>query len=442
MMPPFHPQNQTPANDVMDQFEEVFGPFDPPPDYQFEPEFKDAPPRRIPSILRQGRLFRRRRQTVVALIVTGIVLLICSEFPIMRAWGLIVPPLEYLDWIAAGLLTLSVLLWLRNTWFRGPLVYVEQGVPIIARIADFFVHLERGLNDSITGGKYVAVLQHVDPSTAKLVFSAVTHEINACFRDLAFSFQVGDYVTAVYLRSNPEKSLQLYGFLDLRPNLGIIESGKLQKGVPLRVIGCIGGLAGIFLTIAWNIYGYAKFEPLKMSYEDQALPFALGAVLLGGPILGCLAWLVQKERRRLEAKDRLAAAEGRPIYDSWRPKSGFLGMGPIMNTILLCGAVLVGGGTMLCWAFTINAMCDSSKSQLRPVRIIEIQTKTHHYLFREYDIRYEFTDEPISISRSLLTTPWEIAAFGNAQAGSAHVRRGFFGWPWVEKITPKLPNAP
>jgi len=43
------------------------------------------------------------------------------------------------------------------------------------------------------------------------------------------SYRVGDYVTAVYLKSKPDKSLCLYGFLELRPDLGLLATRAAQR---------------------------------------------------------------------------------------------------------------------------------------------------------------------------------------------------------------------
>ena len=52
---------------------------------------------------------------------------------------------------------------------------------------------------------------------------------------------------------------------------------------------------------------------------------------------------------------------------------------------------------------------------------------THHFVFWEYEIEYEFADDPTRETRKLLSTPWQVAMFGDVRTGFAHVRQGFFG---------------
>src|SRR5436189_5833683 len=112
------------------------GPFDPPRDYQFEPEFQDQPPRSIPSELRLGRHARKGRRVVWGFLAAGIICLACSPLPIVKTWGLYFLPLQYLLWIGVGCLFISALQLVSYLWSGGPYRYVKEGVPLIVRIND------------------------------------------------------------------------------------------------------------------------------------------------------------------------------------------------------------------------------------------------------------------------------------------------------------------
>ncbi len=42
------------------------------------------------------------------------------------------------------------------------------------------------------------------------------------------SSRVGDYVTAVHPKAKPAKTVRLYGFLELRPDLGLVRAAPTQ----------------------------------------------------------------------------------------------------------------------------------------------------------------------------------------------------------------------
>ena len=159
---------------------------------------------------------------------------------------------------------------------------------------------------------------------------------------MTLTYRVGDYVTAVYLRSKPEKSLRLYGFLDLRPKLGVIASAKQEAGV-LHVIALIAAIAALFFALGWNVYAFGKFSPVELSIRDHALPFAIGAVILGGIFLGSIAWSIRRDRRKLEEKNQQAAVQGGAIEIPWRSKIGLFGHGRLMSILLLFGGAMLGG---------------------------------------------------------------------------------------------------
>src|SRR5262249_5210045 len=85
------------------------GRFEPPKNYEFEPEFQEQPPCSIPADLRLGRYARGKRKAVWGFFVAGVICLTSSLLPIVKTWGLYLLPLQYLLWIGIGCLVISVL---------------------------------------------------------------------------------------------------------------------------------------------------------------------------------------------------------------------------------------------------------------------------------------------------------------------------------------------
>jgi hypothetical protein len=447
MSQPIPTPGDAPSGDELQQFEQRFGPFDPPPRYQFEPEFNNPVPRPIPPELYQGPYCHRRRMAIIGMFSAGIVLLVCYLFPFVRSLGLYVLPLQYLHWLAVFLVTMSGVGWVTYLSFRGPLAYVEEGIPLVARIVDLSLRLKSTFHGVPAAFEYVATLQHLDPVTGELVLSSARHEVLAADKDrVTLSYRVGDYVTAVYLPRNPAKSLRLYGFLDLRPDLGVVPRmvprGESNQWTVMQLIRTIGASGGFFLMMVWSVYAFGKFTPLEFSFCNLGVPLLIGMVL-GGGWLRYMARRARKARSTLEESNQANAAERGAVETPLQPKGGLFGKGRrIMRSAFFAFAIMMlGGAVMVSWAFTLNALFDSSPAVFRPIRIREMWMITHDFVFREYEIEYELADDPAKETHKLLTTPSHMESFGPLRSGFAHVRRGLLGWPWVETLTPTKPKA-
>lgn len=441
MSEPISPQGHVPSTSELQEFEAKFGPFVPPADFQFEPEFRYPPPRTIPAEVRQGPYCRKQQRILIGWFVASLVLAACSLLPIVQVWGLYLLPLQYLHWGAAGALVFTGIGWIRYIFGHGPLVYIGKGTPLVVRIAALFPRTKL-VAEGVSSTEYVAVLQHYHPRTGEVVFSTTSCLVPDSAKDnVTVSYRVGDYVTAVYLKTNFEKSLRLYGFLNLRPNLGIIPATKAKECSVLQLVSGIVCIGGLFFLLGWDCYAFSKYEPVEISIREHWLPFAIGAATLGLGLIAFIAYAVRKDRAKPESGNQQAVAEGGGIETPSSRKFVLLGHGLITGVVFLFGAILLGGGTMLGWAFTLNAWCDSSPAELRPIHVREMWMKTHNFVFRNYTIEYEFAGDPAQKKRELLTTPWHMVAFGGARTGAAHVRKGFLGWPWVETLTPDAPKA-
>src|ERR1700686_3082560 len=108
--------------------------FAPPPNYRFEPELQETPPRHVPEEFRNCPYFARQRNTIVGLLLAGVLCVAFAKLPIIREWGLYALPLAYLSWIGSGLLVCGAAAWISSKVRRRPIQYVEEGAPLVARI--------------------------------------------------------------------------------------------------------------------------------------------------------------------------------------------------------------------------------------------------------------------------------------------------------------------
>ncbi len=419
---------------------DAFGPgadhdgFAPPKDFQFEPELQPLPPRGIPYFLREGRYARRQRKTIWSFAVLGLVLIGLGALPIMKVWGQFVLPLAYVVWIGIACLFIAGLIELGSRLLSGAFRYVEDGIPIVARVTELYLAPAVLVHGQGAAYHFVADAEYLDPDSGELTSRQFTS--NSFPADVKHkrttSFRVGDYVTAIYLPNNPEKTLQLYGFLDLNPHVGVIDvesSDNLWKSL-LTVIA----IPVLFFVLGWNVYAYGRYCPLELHFAQMWIPLAIGAVFFGGALI---AWLViesRVEEHKRRALNERSLETGGPIQRSQERDQGWSASmgGGFISVILIAGSLLLGGLTVLCWAFTINSLLDNSPPDVRKVEIDQLVVSTRYFIFREFTIEYHFPGE--AETHTLMSTPEQMEKLAGLKQGRAHVHAGRLGWPWVKSI--------
>jgi hypothetical protein len=105
-----------------------------------------------------------------------------------------------------------------------------------------------------------------------------------------------------------------------------------------------------------------------------------------------------------------------------------------LSLVLIAGATLLGGGTTMCWAFSINALLDNSPARQEPALITEMVMVTHSFIIREYQIKYQLLKGDQK-QQSLLSTPDHMHQFRGPLV-LAEIHSGWFGWPWVKDLEP------
>jgi hypothetical protein len=252
---------------------------------------------------------------------------------------------------------------------------------------------------------------------------------------LTTSYRVGDYATAVYLPHDPAKTIRLYGFLDLRPDLGLVRRDATPEASPAKAIATVFAVVGLFAALIWNLYAFGRFSPLHVSTAAAVAVGAVGAIGLGGFLLWWL-WAEQaKARRKRAERNAEAVARGEAIEPDFRRKRGPFGdHGLFVILILFAGSLLMGGLTFFCWAITANAWLDGSPATPKPILIDEMVEVTHKAIFREYKIKYHFLDDPAT-KHEFLSSPAHMETLDGPLALS-EIHAGCFGWPWVKEIRP------
>jgi len=251
-------------------------------------------------------------------------------------------------------------------------------------------------------------------------------------------FKVGDDVTAVYLPGRLEKTLRLYAFLELSPEINVRRrAAAVTEASPWKAALLLAAVPALFLVLFANVYAFGRYQPLEFEYRRAAVPMAAGALLLGGGLFAGLYLGHRAEQNRIRRRALQAAAAGTAI-ETGTPFLGHGLHGWLLRVIAAMGAPLLGAGTALCWAFMANAWLDRSPSRPVPATIAGMTMTTHALVFREYELEYRLDGSPEKLK--LLTTPEHLLGFRGPRA-TAHVREGRFGWPWVETVTGPRPSA-
>ena len=415
-------------------------PFEPPADYEFEPELVGPAPRAIPPQLHEGRFVARRRQAMWGLLTAGACCIGAGLLPIVHEWGLYIVPLEYINWIGGVLLLGGAITPLRARFSKGPYRYVEEGVPIVVRIRAIGKVAARIMNGQEQEFHFVAVVDYRQPQTGgPMIAELVSSNFGSSKRSrLTTSFRVGDYVTAVYLPNDPQGSLRLYGFLELRPGLGVVDREDYTSPPPWKTALTVAAVGGLFFLIGWNIYAFSRYSTLEMHAAQLAI-VGVGGALLGGAWGAAMAISARRGRQQRARRNLEAVARGEPIEFEPGAKAGWFGShGLILGLVIAAGLILLSGITVLCWACTLNAWFDSSPGRLQAVNVLELIETTHKGVIREYTIEYRFLNEADG-KHKFLSNPTDMAQFNPPQLGGAWVRDGWLGWPWVSEITPTVP---
>jgi hypothetical protein len=402
--------------------------------YSFEPEFTGPPPRLIPDRLDEGPYPREQRTRALLLFAFGFLCLLLSRAPGVDVLALYVLPLGYLSWIGLLALAGGAAAYIPLALRRGPFRYVRDGLPLAVRVLDLVKGPRVIINGQPSTHGFVATVAFRHPDTGEVEVVAVkSNEFSSSRKDAYDTpFKVGDDVTAVYLPGRLEKSLRLYSFLELSPDVNLrMASTARPPSSPWRIVGVLLAVCGLLLVAFANVYAFGRYEPVTFDLRRGLVPFAAGAVVIGGGVFAALYLSHRQEQLRIRERAIVAQAAGKAI-ELEQPFLGHGLYGGILRVLLAAGSLLLGGVTAVCWCFMANAWLDRSPARAVPATIVGMAMTTHAFLFREYELEYRL--EGSAEKHELLTTPQHLLSLGEREA-VARVREGRLGWPWVETVT-------
>ena len=442
-MPPTPDPKPGPAADAdgpPELIEADLGPFEPPAEYAFEPEFDEERPRPIPEHVRRGRFYRGRRAAVSGWVGFGLVCLTLAPIPFIRTLSWTILPLAYLSWIGFGALAIAGFLAIRNRTTLGVGRYIERGIPVVVRVRGLLLAPTAIVNGQATAFGYKALLDVPDPETGELaqVVAESPPISEGQKKSTAMSHRVGDYATGVLLPGEPIDKVKLYGLLGLNPDIGLVRRDLDRPGrfEWLKLIAMIFVGGGFFAVLLWNLYALGRFGPIDFGVREGIVPGVIGGLIgLTGLALGALH--NRKERRARADRNERGLASGEAV-ELEAPAGGVIGR-VFLGLILLAGSVLLGAMTAVCIAFSINALLDDSAPRAELVRIEDLTMVTTNFVYREYVVDYAFPDE--IETRSLHMDPFQIALL-QGPLGVAVVREGALGWEWIETILPVFEQFP
>jgi hypothetical protein len=400
--------------------------------YSFEPELTGHPPRPIPDRLNEGPYPRDQRTRVALLVAIGVVCLLLSRAPGIDVLALYVLPLGYLSWIGLAALAGAAAAYIPIALHRGPFRYVRDGLPLAVRVLEIVKGPTTIVNGQPSTHGLVATVAFRHPETGEVKVAQVKSNDFSSARKDAYDtpFKVGDDVTAVYLPDRLEKTLRLYAFLELSPEVNLRQA-TVPKDSPWKLALLVVVVPAILLVLFANVYAFSRYEPVQFDFRQAAVPLVAGALLLGGGTFAGLYFGHRSEQTRIHERSLVALASGKAV-ETGTPFLGHGLHGWVLRVVVPAGSLLLGSLTALCWCFMANAWLDRSPSRPVPATIVGMTMTTHAFLFREYELEYRLDGS--DKKRKLLTTPQHLLSLHGREA-VAHVREGRLGWPWVETVT-------
>lgn len=420
-----------------------FNEYDPPKDYQFEPELRLQSPRDLPDSVKQGKYYIRQRRLRLFLLLSGIICIVLSFVPLVQNWGHYLLVLSYLHWIGLGMLAIFAIHFMVRLFSPGAFRYIREGIPFVVKILGVAKMPTSYYNGQPVGHAFRAVVLFVHPETQQLETLKVSSEqINQVSKDsVDTTLKTGDYVTAVYLPGRFDKTLKLYGFLELTPESSVLrkpvkkESEKRKSTITSSIL--IAYFVLFFFLIIFGLIMIAKYSPVEFTFDhimEHAVSIATCSILTCISMFGLLYLNERYEREKIEANNRQNAETG-GVFEM-APKSMFrvkgIGGGAFM-ILILAGGLLLGGVFMIEGYYAYNAIGDSSAPKYVPVEIQSMGTVTYSFLFRTYQISYNFTD---SNKKHTYDLSYDGFYGFNSNMGIAEIKSGKMGWEWIKSIEP------
>jgi hypothetical protein len=317
---------------------------------------------------------------------------------------------------------------------------MRSGIPVAARLLALAKAPTRIANGATSHFAVFARFEFRDPQTGEMsVTECQSRQFQTFDRgNYTTSFRVGDYVTAVYLPEKPRIPLKLLDFLDLFPDVGLVQRVD-SIGIPLPrfTIPFLFGLMLLSVFVVVAAVTYRLYVPLDFRVPE-AFP-----IFLTSFCAVAFVWVlaVRQYRRAWERRsaewNSSAGAEGEPL--EIEAPAGGTGR-KFAEFLLFVAVAAIGGLAILYTTYAINAVCDSTPARMQKVAILGYEVAEHHGVFRTHTIEFMIPGRQES---RLCTSPQQIAEFERAaiKDGIAEIHSGFLGWRWVKSIRPDFRPA-
>jgi hypothetical protein len=392
-----------------------------PSSFQFEPELQGEPPREVPADLALSAAERKSRRVTILVIVAGLVCMALSPLPQVQFLGQFILPLEYLLWIGLAMAVLATFALVKKQFQPRSNLWIRDAEPVAAKIVSIVKRPAAQVEGQLVN-VLVVTFEFLHPFYQQVMQQHVqTERTDVPFRQ-------GDFVTALYMPDAVNGALQLYPLMGFRREQASDGWGELIKslGQVLMVILFISvPLFFLYAIMRWMIR-----DELTLLY-----PFIVGAVALGIPVCLLWHWGYRANLRKIAERNAMALEQGGIVEEPPPVKSGFIGIGIGTGMILILGVMLMLGCAFLSVALMLNAVLDTSPPKLLPVTITSLSSTTHSMLFCEYEIGYEFADDPDH--HKFHTSRDHLKQFRHGEEALAVSRAGYFGWEWMEDIRKK-----
>ncbi len=113
----------------------------------------------------------------------------------------------------------------------------------------------------------------------------------------------------------------------------------------------------------------------------------------------------------------------------------------IFDGLTAIGVLMLFGTLIWFTMITVNATFDRSQATERPVVLMEREvTLQFKGLLQQHKVAYSFVDDESASRHNRVAAPAEYVALSGTSRGQAHVKAGFFGWPWIGQLGP--PEGP
>lgn len=407
-------------------------PFDPPASVPSELELQAGPPRPIPEELRKGFFERRSQALVLYFLFLGAALFAASLLARGTTLGAYFLGTPYLA-IAAGVaFALGAAVFVVQRVSPGAYRYVTEGFAVACRVLDARITVAAVHNGSPVSWRYECLVELRHPEAGQLVTAPVRSPDfgERTKRLLARPIRIGEYLTAVSLPGKFEKTLTLYGFLRLNPDVDFLREAGAGAPKPPALWALLGTLATVGL-IAMGTAGVNLgliLPSMEALAPRAALLAAVPAFLLGAAVsVLMLVRNARRKRKALEAFNEAARREGHAVEVEYRGRAWDKPLVVLAGGFFAVFLAVVGFGG-------VNAALDRSAPRYEVVYTGEgVSTRTYAFLFRSYELICEIDGKKrfVAISAAALDAirgaggwygaiEWRDGAFGVRRIAAVH----------------------